>query len=201
MGETSANEPLRTHRNFSDDIETGECPCPGKSMAETYVLAMRCPAYRWRESHPGFRTELENLACDDKGKGASGSSARPKVPMRQSGADCLVVPMRRSNVRGGKGVGHPRRDRISVPAQNVRPVANHSADRGADAPERGALGNCASGRKTGSFPLRFQWPSLQLTLAGNRPARFRPVLGLPEASLQARRPGGSEPLYSGSSAD
>src|ERR1017187_4263453 len=112
MRETSANEPLRTHRNFSDDIETGECPCPGKSMAETYVLAMRCPVYRWRESHPGFRTELENLAGDDKGKGASGSSARPKVPMRQTGADCLVVPMRRSNVRGGKGVGHPRRDRF-----------------------------------------------------------------------------------------
>src|ERR1035437_4050638 len=112
MRETSANEPLRTHRNFSDDIETGECPCPGKSMAETYVLAMRCPVYRRRESHPGFRTELENLAGDDKGKGASGSSARPKLPMRQSGADCPVVPMRRSNVRGGKGVGHPRRDRF-----------------------------------------------------------------------------------------
>src|ERR1035441_5042727 len=105
MRETSANEPLRTHRNFSDDIETGECPCPGKGMAETYVLAMRCPVYRRRESHPGFRTELENLAGDDKGKGASGNSARPKVLMRQSGADCLVVPMRRSNVRRGKGVG------------------------------------------------------------------------------------------------
>ena len=121
MRETSANEPLRTHRNFSDDIETGECPCPGKSMAETYVLAMRCPVYRRRESHPGFRTELENLAGDDKGKGASGSSARPKLPMRQSGADCPVVPMRRRNVRGGKGVGHPRRDRL-VNWQQEEPV-------------------------------------------------------------------------------
>ena len=81
-------------------------------MAETYVLAMRCPVYRWRESHPGFRTELEKLAGDDKGKGASGSSARPKVPMRQSGADCLVVPMRRSNASRGKGAGHPRWDRF-----------------------------------------------------------------------------------------
>ena len=79
-------------------------------MAETYVLAMRCPVYRRRESHSGFRTELENLAGDDKGKGASGRSARPKVLMRWSGADCLVVPMRRSNVRGGKEVGHPCRD-------------------------------------------------------------------------------------------
>ena len=81
-------------------------------MADTYLRAMRCPVYRQRESHLGFRTELENLADDAKGKGTSGRSARPKVPMRQSGADCLVVPMRRSNVRGGKGVGHPRRDRF-----------------------------------------------------------------------------------------
>jgi len=41
-------------------------------MAETYLLVMRCPVYRRRESHPGFRTELENLAGDGKGKGASG---------------------------------------------------------------------------------------------------------------------------------
>ena len=81
-------------------------------MADTYLRAMRCPVFRRRESHLGFRAELENLDGDDKGKGASGSSARPKVLMRQSGADCLVVPMRRSNVRGGKGAGHPRRDRI-----------------------------------------------------------------------------------------
>jgi hypothetical protein len=41
-------------------------------MAETYILAMRCPVYRRRESIPGFRTELENLTGDDKGKGTSG---------------------------------------------------------------------------------------------------------------------------------
>lgn len=41
-------------------------------MAETYLLAMRCPVYRRRESHPGFGTELENLTGDAKGKGASG---------------------------------------------------------------------------------------------------------------------------------
>jgi hypothetical protein len=81
-------------------------------MVGTYLRAMRCPVFRQRESHPGFRTELESVAGDDKGKGPSGCSARPKVPMRQSGADCLVVPMKRSNVRGGKGVGHPRRDRF-----------------------------------------------------------------------------------------
>ena len=52
-------------------------------MEETYVLAMRCPVYKRRDSNPGFRAELENLAGDGKGKGTSGSTARPKVPMRQ----------------------------------------------------------------------------------------------------------------------
>ena len=78
-------------------------------MTETYVLAMRCPVYRRRDSVSGFRTELENLVGDVKGKGTSGNTARPKVPMRQSGADCPVVVVKRSNFRGAKGAGHPRR--------------------------------------------------------------------------------------------
>ena len=41
-------------------------------MAVTYLLAIRCPVYRRRDSHLGFRTELENLADDAKGQGASG---------------------------------------------------------------------------------------------------------------------------------
>src|SRR5664279_777047 len=90
----------------------GSVSAPGLGMVGAYLQAMRCPVFRWRESHPGFRTELENLAGDDKGKGTSGSSARPKVLRRQSGADCLVVAMRRSNVRGGKGAGYPRRNRL-----------------------------------------------------------------------------------------
>ena len=43
-------------------------------MAETYLLAIRCQVYRRRDSHLGFCTELENLAGDAKGKGASGSN-------------------------------------------------------------------------------------------------------------------------------
>jgi hypothetical protein len=74
MRETSASEPLRTHRKSLEDIETGGFLCPGKSMAETYLLVMRCPVYRWRESHPGFRMELENLAGDGKGKSTSGKN-------------------------------------------------------------------------------------------------------------------------------
>jgi len=47
-------------------------PCSGKSMAETYLLAIRCPVCRRRDFHSGFRMELENLADDAKGKGTSG---------------------------------------------------------------------------------------------------------------------------------
>src|SRR6516225_9194415 len=100
-----------THRKCLDGIKTGESLCPGKSMAETYLLVMRCPVYRRRESHPGFRTELENLAGDGKGKGTSGRTVRPKVPMRQPGADCSVLAKKRGNSRGAKGAGHRRRDR------------------------------------------------------------------------------------------
>jgi hypothetical protein len=97
------------HRNrSSDDIKTGRPPRSGKSMAVTYLLAMRCPVYRQRDFHPGFDTELENLIGSAKGKGTSGSPERPKIPIRRSGADCLVVVMKRSNIRGAKGAGHSR---------------------------------------------------------------------------------------------
>jgi len=83
---------------------------PGSSMAGTYLLAMRCPVQKRRESSLGFRAELENLVGDGKGKGTSGSPVRPKVPRRQPGADCSVIAWNRGNSRGAKGAGHPRRD-------------------------------------------------------------------------------------------
>jgi hypothetical protein len=107
MRETSANEPLTTHRNRTQTTSKPECPaCSGSSMEETYLLAMRCPVYRRRDSDPGFRTELENLDGNAKGEGPSGSPARPTVPMCRTGADCSVVAMRRGNARGAKGAGH-----------------------------------------------------------------------------------------------
>ena len=54
-------------------------------MAGTYLLAMRGPVQRRRDSNLGFRTELENLGGDDKGKGASGRPTRPKVPKHRQG--------------------------------------------------------------------------------------------------------------------
>ena len=109
--ETNANEPPTTHRNTTRTTSEPELPArAGKSTEATYLLAVRCPVYRGRDSSLGFRTELENLVCDGKGKGTNGSPVRPKVPMRKPGANCFVVAKKRGNSRGAKGAGHPRRD-------------------------------------------------------------------------------------------
>ena len=80
-------------------------------MAATYLLAMRCPVYRRRDSNPGFRAELENLVGSMKGKGASGRTVRPKILMGQPGADCSVVAGKQGNTCGAKGAGHRHRGR------------------------------------------------------------------------------------------
>ena len=69
-------------------------PCSGISVEDTYLLTMRCPVFRRRDSHLGFRMELETLAGHAKGKGTSGCPARPRVPMGQSGADRPIVVMK-----------------------------------------------------------------------------------------------------------
>ena len=88
----------------------GWSPCSGKSMAETYVLVMRCPVYRQRESHLGFRTELENLAGDGKGKGASGQTREAESTDASVRGGLLRISVEASNARGAKGAGHQRRD-------------------------------------------------------------------------------------------
>ena len=40
----------------------------------SYLLSMRRPVWRRRDSHSGFRTERENLAGDAKGISTSGSN-------------------------------------------------------------------------------------------------------------------------------
>ena len=89
----------------------GHTLCLGNSRAGTYLLALWCPVQSRRESDPGFRTELENLAGDGKGKGTNRRTVRLKVPKRQSGADCFVLAKKRGNSRGAKGAGHSCRDR------------------------------------------------------------------------------------------
>src|SRR5262245_20811589 len=48
--------------------------CAGKAWRISYLLAMRRPVYRRRDSHSGSLTELGNLAGDAKGKGTSGEN-------------------------------------------------------------------------------------------------------------------------------
>src|SRR5713101_8260450 len=43
-------------------------------MEDAYLLSMWRPVWRRRDSHSGFRTELENLIGDVKRKGTSGSN-------------------------------------------------------------------------------------------------------------------------------
>ena len=58
-------------RNAFDDVKTRAHHYSGISMADTYLLAMRRPAYSRHDLYPGFRTELENRVDDGKGKGTS----------------------------------------------------------------------------------------------------------------------------------
>src|SRR6516162_6757876 len=64
---------LMTYQNTTRMTSKPELvTCSGNSVAETYLLATRRPVYRGRDSNPGFRTELESLVGDAKGKGTNG---------------------------------------------------------------------------------------------------------------------------------
>src|SRR6266481_5698729 len=69
----------------------GADPSPGISLGDALRLPKRHPACRRREAQSGSCTERENLAGDAKGKAQAAPTARPKVPMRRRGADCLAV--------------------------------------------------------------------------------------------------------------
>ena len=68
--ETSVSHPLaKASKSNSDEHQKPELPaCSGSSMAGTYLLAIRCPVHRRRDSNSGFCTELENLGGDAKEK-------------------------------------------------------------------------------------------------------------------------------------
>jgi hypothetical protein len=65
------------------------------SLAETYLLAMRCPVYKWRESNPGSDSELGNSSCDAKRKPYKCEPRRGKVSMHMKEAEHPVVVMKR----------------------------------------------------------------------------------------------------------
>ena len=52
----------------------GVDPTSGISSEDVLIPTERHPACRQREARPGFCTERENLAGDDKGKSTSGSN-------------------------------------------------------------------------------------------------------------------------------
>src|SRR6201993_5474112 len=107
MRETSASKPPLTCRKpIRRRQNRRRAILPGSAWKVSYLLSMWGPVWRRRDSHSGFRTERENLAGDAKGKAQAAQTARPKVPMRRRGADCLVVVMKRGNARGARGVGH-----------------------------------------------------------------------------------------------
>jgi hypothetical protein len=88
-------------------------------MADTYILAMRRPVYRKRDSHPGSITELENLAGDAKRKGASGENREAEstdAPIRgglpRSSDEAAVMAVERR--------GWVTRTRIDEPTGNRR---------------------------------------------------------------------------------
>ena len=63
-----------------------------------------------------IRALLQNLRTwpvMPREKAQAEKTARPKVLMRQPGADCSVVVMKRGNARGAKGAGHRRWDRVN----------------------------------------------------------------------------------------
>jgi hypothetical protein len=54
---------------------------------------------------------------------------RLKVAMLTSGMDCSVVPMKRGNARGGRGVGHPLRNPlIAANRKRDEPLGAQVAD-------------------------------------------------------------------------
>jgi len=58
------------------------------------ISTERHPACRQREARSGFGKEREDLADDAKGTAHAVPTARPKVPMRRRGVNCLVVAMK-----------------------------------------------------------------------------------------------------------
>ena len=84
-------------------------------MAATYLLAMRCPVCRRRDSHLGFRTELENLAGDVKGKGTSDTYREAEstdAPERggppRSSDEAGIMPVERRGWVTAVGAGQPQ---------------------------------------------------------------------------------------------
>ena len=82
-----------TRRNPETDIKTGGVSIfRDESASELRMLCRRCPAYSGRESVLGFPWELrEPVITMFKGEMQATELASMRVPMRDTGAELLVV--------------------------------------------------------------------------------------------------------------
>jgi len=71
-----------------------------------------------------FVWNLRSWLAMFKGKGTSGRTARPKVPMRGPGADCSIVARKRGNSRGVKGAGDLRGDQSGSTGNRRNPLVS-----------------------------------------------------------------------------
>src|SRR5664279_1227672 len=111
MRETSASKPLLKHRNGLGDIGTGVSVL----LREEYGGNLPTGHYGVRciggvTLIRAFVRNLRTRPTMPREKAQAAETARPKVLMRRSGADCSVVVMKRGNTRGAKGAGHRRRE-------------------------------------------------------------------------------------------
>src|SRR5271166_1009367 len=106
MDERRAQANLRRRiERLEATSKPGVPASPGKSVAETCILAKRCPVYRRRESYPGSCTEPV-WRC--QGKRHKRLIREAEIPTGQAGADSSVVVLKWGNAHGAKGGGHPR---------------------------------------------------------------------------------------------
>ena len=89
-----ANQLLKHRKQVPDDVETEDSMSFAISMAATYLLAMRRPVYRWRDSNLGSGMELGNSSGNGKRKPYKCDPRRGKVSMCLKGADHPVVVLK-----------------------------------------------------------------------------------------------------------
>ena len=86
---------------FAPSLYTTSVPTARrKSNAVSFAAGRQC---RWQ-----LVWNVGTWPAMPREKAQAAPTARPKVPMRRRGADCLVVVTKRGNARGAKGAGHRR---------------------------------------------------------------------------------------------
>ena len=112
-------------------------PSCGISSEEVLIPTERHPACRQREARSGSGTERENLAGDDKGKGASGSNREAEstnAPERgglpRSSAEAAVMAVERRGQVIDVELGQPvRRDEPIVQRKAAAFIRWHEPDK------------------------------------------------------------------------